>query len=115
MTNRPLQEAGGFIPGCVNSNIVLTFAHYPDPHGTVKPRDSQPSVKQRISTIDGHAARVESYDMVHPFFLNGGKTYVIRLYAKRGSNALNMVTYCHSEADYAISERIFNSIRFMKE
>lgn len=115
MTNEPLQEVGtSTIPGCVSSNIVLTFAYYPDPGGTVK-RDSRPSVKQRITTIDGHAARIESYHMAGSVFLAEGKTNVIRLYAKDGTNALNMVTYCHSEADYAISQRIFESIRFNKE
>ena len=117
MTNKPLQEAGtSLIEGCVSSNIVLTFAYYPDPHGTAKPRHTQSSsFKQKVTSIDGHATWVGSYHMARPFFLSEGKTNVIRLYAKQGSNALNMVTYCHKEADYATSERIFKSIHFKRD
>jgi hypothetical protein len=121
MTNQPLQEAGtSIIQGCVSSNIVLTFAYYSDPGGTLIDRPVDvPGYKRTITAIGGHAAEIKSYHIIGSnVFLAEGKSNVIRLYApkvgKDGSDTLNMVTYCHSEADYAISQRIFQSIRFKK-
>src|SRR5262245_9289113 len=92
MTSQILQESGtGGVPACVSSNLVLTFAYYPDPGWTVS--RPEPGVKQRITSIDGHTAQVESYHMIFlndmdtdifPFLLHVGKTNVIRLYAKDG-------------------------------
>ena len=122
MTNQPLQEAGtSTIQGCVSSNIVLTFAYYSDPGGTLRERPlDAPGYKRTITAIGGHAAEIKSYHIIASnVFLAEGKSNVIRLYApkvgKDGSNSLNIVTYCHSEADYAISQGIFESIRFKKE
>jgi len=124
MTNVPVRGIDSLVGRCVSSNIILTFDYGWYSGGSFKEHLDQwkhsPKFKLTDTTIDGHEAEIVSYQVSARYYTESeGKTNVIRVqFPKVGKDSprtsLSMTTYCQSEADHTIAQRIFESIRFKR-
>jgi hypothetical protein len=124
MTNVAVRGVDSIVGGCVSSNMILIFNYGWFSGGSFKGDldtwGRYPKFKLTDTTIDGYRAEVVSYQVSARYCTESeGKTNVIRVVfpkiRKEGGTALSMTTYCQSEADYAVAQRIFESIRFKRD
>ncbi len=120
MTNVPVRGIDSLVGRCVSSNIILGFdcGWYSGSSFKDTPylgMTGYPKFKLTNTTIDGHTAEIVSYQVPAPYTESEGRANVMRIkvlkLGKDGRTALSMWTYCQTEADYAVVQRIFESIR----
>jgi hypothetical protein len=120
MTNVPLQGIDSLVGRCVSSNIDLSFDYGRYGGGAFKEVWNQkPKFKFIDMKIDGHAAEILSYQARGYYANLEERTSVMSVrfpkIGKEGRISLIMTTFCRSETDYSVAQKIFESIRFKND